>query len=157
MQDSHKKIVEEILPRLAEKLKQEGIILDHDNKQIKIKNLPEIRINPDRILHLSNGKNILVEVVNPKEAKRFIGELVYAKILIHFQRITAALFFVLNPENQGRHERSLSQIHALSFLRLPKGSRTVTWPSEEDKAYRTLKDFVERYTVRWVQKQESCV
>ena len=156
MKDLHKKIVDEILPRLATKLKKEGIISDHDNEQIKIENLPKIRINPDRILHLSNGKNILVEVVNPEEPKRFIGELVYAKILIHFQRITAALFFVLNPEKQGRHERSLSQIHALSFLRLPKGSRTVTWPSEEDQAYRTLKDFVERFTVRSVQKQKSC-
>jgi hypothetical protein len=36
MEDLHKKIVREILLRLAERLKQEGIILDHDNKQIKI-------------------------------------------------------------------------------------------------------------------------
>jgi hypothetical protein len=45
MEDLHKKIVDEILPRLAEKLKQEGIILDHDNKQIKIENLLELRID----------------------------------------------------------------------------------------------------------------
>jgi uncharacterized protein YlzI (FlbEa/FlbD family) len=145
MKDLHRKIVDEILPRLASKLKKEGIILDHDNEQIKIKNLPKIRINPDRILHLSNGKNILVEIVNPEESKRFIGELVYAKILIQFQRITAALFLVLNPEKQGRHERSLSQIHALSFLHLPKGSRIVTCPDEEDRVYRTLKAFAERF------------
>jgi hypothetical protein len=137
------------------KLKKKGIISDHDNEQIKIENLLKIRINPDRILHLSNGKNILVEVVNPKEPKRFIGELVYAKILIHFQRITAALFFVLYPEKQGTHERSLSQIRALSFLHLPKGSRIVTW-SDEDEVYRALKNFVERFTVSSVQKQKSC-
>lgn len=132
---------------MVPRLKQEGIILDHDNKQIKIKNLPEIRINPDRILHLSNGKDILVEVVNPEKPKRFIGELIYAKMLIHYKKIVAAMFFVLNPEEQGAHKRSLSQIHALSFLRLPKGSRTVTWPGE-DGAYESLKHFVGKFSAK---------
>jgi hypothetical protein len=83
----------------------------------------------------------LVEVVNPKKPKRFIGELIYAKILIHYKKIIAAMFFVLYPQEQGTHGRSLSQIHALSFLRLPKGSRIVTWPSE-DAAYNILKAFI---------------
>jgi hypothetical protein len=144
MEDLHKKIVGEILPRLAARLKKEGIISDHDNKQIKLENLPKFKIKPDHILHLSNGKKILVEVVNPDESKRFIGELEYAKILIHFQKITAALFFVLYPENQWRQERSLDQIHALSFLCLPKGSRKVTWSSEE-AAYGHLKYFVAKF------------
>lgn len=141
MEDLHKKIVDEILPRLAEKLKQEGFILGHDKKQIEIEDLLGIRINPDRILHLSNGKNILVEVVNPEKPKRFIGELIYAKILIHYKKIIAAMFFVLYPQEQGTHRRSLSQICALSFLRLPKGSRIVTWPGE-DAAYNHLKAFI---------------
>jgi hypothetical protein len=144
MEDLHKKIVCDILPRLAEKLKQEGIILGHDKKQIEIEDLLGIRINPDRILHLSNGKNILVEVVNPQNPKRFIGELMYAKIRIHYKKIIAATFFVLYPEEHGTHRRSLSQIQPLSFLRLPKGSRIITWPGE-DSAYRALRDFVERF------------
>jgi hypothetical protein len=149
MRESHDKIVEEI-QLIAEKLKQEGIISDHDNKQKKIKiskDLAEIRIKPDRILHLSNGNNILVEVVNPEEPKRFIGELIYAKILIHYNKIEAAMFFVLYPQEHRTHRRSLSQIHALSFLRLPKGSRTVTWAGENE-AYRSLKDFVERLKIQ---------
>lgn len=141
MESLHKKIVDEILPRLAEKLKQEETILDHNNEQIKIKKLLGIKINPDRILHLSNGKNILVEVVNPEEPKRYIGELIYAKILIHYKKVIAAMFFVLYPQQRGTHRRSLSQVHALSFLRLPKGSRIVTWPSE-DAAYNILKAFI---------------
>lgn len=141
MRESHDEIVKRILPRLAEKLKQEETILDHDKEQIKIKKLLGIKINPDRILHLSNGKSILVEVVNPEEPKRFIGELIYAKILIHYKKIIAAMFFVLYPQEQGTHRRSLSQIHALSFLRLPKGSRIVTW-SGENAAYNHLKAFI---------------
>lgn len=159
----HNRIVEEVLPKYAHQLQKEGVISSYTRKNLKIKtqeifsrcSLPPFVIKPDLLLILPDNKKLLVEVVNPEEPKRFIGELVYAKILIHFQRITAALFFVLYPEKQGRHERSLSQIHALSFLRLPKGSRTVTWPSEEGNVYRTLKDFVERFTVLQVQKQIS--
>jgi hypothetical protein len=154
----HDRIVQKVLPKLAQELQKEKVISSYTRQSLKIETqetfserfFPPFVIKPDLLLILPNNKRLLVEVVNPEEAKRFIGELVYAKILIHFQRITAALFFVLNPENQGRHERSLSQIHALSFLRLPKGSRIVTWPGEDDKAYRTLKDFVERFTVRSV-------
>jgi len=146
MRDLHKKIVDEILPRLAEKLKQEGIISDYNRRQEKIpfETLPEIKINPDLVLDLPNRKKIIIEVANPKDPKRFIGELIYPKILIYYERITAAMVFVLNPQEQKRHKRSLSEDIALhESLRMPKGSRTVTWPGE-DAAYGWLKHFVER-------------
>jgi hypothetical protein len=161
----HDRIVQRVLPKLAQELQKKGVISSYTKKNLKIKtqeifsrcSLPPFVIKPDLLLILPDNKKLLVEVVNPEDPKRFIGELIYAKILIHHKKITAALFFVLNPEKQWVHKRSLSQIHALSFLHLPKGSRTATWPDEEDKAYRTLKGFVERFTVRSVQKQKSCV
>jgi len=146
MRGLHGIIVYEILPRLAEKLKREGLISDYDRKQEKIeisKDFPEIRINPDLILHTSNGKKILVEVANPKDPKRFIGEVIYPKMLLWRKKITAAIVFVLNPQEQKTHERSLSQTHMLDeFLNMPKGSKGVTWPGE-DAAYNQLKAFIE--------------
>lgn len=151
MYDTHSKIVDEILPRLAEKLKREGMISDYSHKQEPIKiseNLPEIRINPDLVLDLPNGKKILVEVVNPKDPKRFIGELIYPGILIHQKRIVATLFFVLNPRKQEMQRRSLSQTIVLhEFLNIPKGSRTVGWPGE-DAAYGWLKNFVKKFSLK---------
>jgi hypothetical protein len=150
MRSLHDRIVCEILPRLAEKLKQEGLISDYDRKQEKIEisnDFPEIWINPDLILHTSNRKKILVEVANPKDPKRFIGELIYPKMLLWRQKITAAMVFVLKPQEQETpkrrelHVRSLSQIHILyEFLNMPKGSKIVTWPGE-DAAYGWLKAF----------------
>jgi uncharacterized protein YlzI (FlbEa/FlbD family) len=150
MRGLHGRIVYEILPRLAERLKREGLISDYDRKQEKTEisnDFPEIRMNPDLILHTSNGKKILVEVANPKDPKRFIGELVYPKMLLWRKKITAAIVFVLNPQEQETpkrtepHMRSLSQIIMLNeFLNLPKGSIRVTWPGE-DAAYDWLKAF----------------
>src|SRR4030066_561744 len=111
MRGLHGTIVYEILPRLAEKLKQEGLISHYDRTQENIeilKDFPKIRINPDLILHTSNGKKILVEVANPKDPKRFIGEVIYPKMLLYRKKIMADLIFVLNPQEQGeRHWRSL--------------------------------------------------
>jgi hypothetical protein len=124
------------------------MISDYNRKQEQIKiseYLPEIKINPDLALDLPNGKKILVEVANPKDPKRFIGEMIYPKILIYYERITAVMVFVLNPQEQKRHKRSLSQeIVLYKSLVLPKGSMTVTWPGE-DEAYRALKGFVARF------------
>jgi uncharacterized protein YlzI (FlbEa/FlbD family) len=146
----HGIIVYKILPWLAEKLKREGLISDYDRKQEKIKiskDFPEIWMNPDLILHMSNGKKILVEVANPEDPKRFIGELVYPKMLLWRKKITAAMVFVLKPQEQETpkkrdlHTRSLAQIHMLyESLNMPKGSKIVTWPGE-DAAYGWLKAF----------------
>jgi uncharacterized protein YlzI (FlbEa/FlbD family) len=120
------------------------MILDYGDKQEEIpisKDLPEIIIRPDLVLHMPNGKKILVEVANPRDPKRFIGEIIYPKILLYHKKITAALVFVLDPEEQ-ETQRSLSQILVLDkFLRMPKGSRVVSWPGE-DAAYNILKAFI---------------
>jgi len=149
MRESHDEIVKEILPRLAEKLKQEGRISSYGRQQEVFtisEDLSEIRINPDLVLHLSSGKKVLVEVANAKDPKRFIGEIIYSKILIHKERITAALVFILNAAGSQQAQRSQSQIIALhESLSMPRGLRTVGW-SGEDNAYGWLRDFVERFS-----------
>jgi hypothetical protein len=120
------------------------MISGYDRKQEEIpisKKLPKIIIRPDFVLYMPNGKKILIEVANPRDPKRFIGEMIYPKILLYHKKSTAALVFVLYPEEQ-ETQRSLSQILVLDkFLRLPKGSRIVSWPGE-DAAYIHLKAFI---------------
>jgi hypothetical protein len=157
MKSLHYTIVYEILPRLAKKLKEEGLISDYDRKQQKVKMFKDsdpLRMNPDLILYTSNGKRILIEVANQKDPKRFIGELIYPKIILWRKNITAALIFVLQPKERETPKRrklgvvrSLSQIHILyEFLHMPKGSKIVTWPDEDATAYRAMKDFAERFS-----------
>jgi hypothetical protein len=131
----HDEIVKIILPRLAKKLKSDGMISDYGRKQEAIrviKDFREIKVNPDLVLDLSNGKRILVEVANLREPKRFIGELMYPAILLSHKRIVAALVFVLTQGKQERQSRSLSQIIALHDFSIPKGLITIGWSSEDD-------------------------
>jgi hypothetical protein len=150
----HNRIVEDVLPKFAQQLQKEGVISNYTRESLKIENqevfsesfFPAFVVKPDLLLILPDNKRLLVEVVNPKEPKRFIGELIYANILIHHKKITAAIFFVLNPEKQRGYRRSISQIYVWNSLRLPKGSKIVTWPSDEEgNVYITLKNFAARY------------
>jgi len=125
------------------------MISDYGRKQevIRIiKDFREIKVNPDLVLGLPNGKRILVEVANLRDPKRFIGEYIYPGLLMHYKRIVAALVFVLSQDKQEISQRSLSQTIALyQFLSMPRGLRTIGW-SSEDNAYRVMKDFVERFS-----------
>ena len=85
-------------------------------------------------------------MANLRDPKRFIGEYIYPRLLIHYKRIVAALVFVLSQDKQEIAQRSLSQIHALfEFLSMPRGVKTIGW-SSEDNAYRVMNDFVERFS-----------
>jgi hypothetical protein len=127
---------------------------DHKQEEIPIsKDLPKIIIRPDLVLYMSNGNKALIEVANPKDPKRFIGEMIYPKILLYHKKITAALVFVLYPEER-KTQRSLVQILVLDkFLRMPKGSRIVTWPGE-DAAYNHLKAFIAAIQAMKTEKKE---
>jgi hypothetical protein len=141
----HHTIVNKILPRIAKKLKQEGSISDSNRKQFKIPVLEELEpftITPDRVLQLPDGKKVLVEVANPTDPKRFIGELVYPKILTERKEIQAFFMFVLNPEDRRKHTRSLTQTMIVSQLIGKYRYRLVTWPNDEEAAYKWLKDFI---------------
>jgi len=80
----HDKIVGTILPNFAEKLKQEAVICSYDRKPFRIslfEDRPPIKIVPDLVIHLPDGKKVLVEIANPRDPKRFLGEMVYPRIL----------------------------------------------------------------------------
>lgn len=76
----HDSIVEKTLPRFAENLKREGVISDYTREVLRVKGvaLPKERkftIKPDLLMILPDAKRFLVEIVNPKDPKRLMGEL----------------------------------------------------------------------------------
>jgi hypothetical protein len=142
----HDDIVDVILPRIAERLKKEGLISNYDKEQFEIPSFHEevkgVTINPDLVLHHPNGDKILVEVANLKDPKRFVGEIVYPAILQKAQQIRASLVFVIGDTK--KHGRSLNERIVISDMLGPYSSRIVSYPNDEDAAYRWLKDFIER-------------
>lgn len=139
---SHREIVDKILPRMAERLKREGLISAFDKKQFKIRLFKEsepIRVNPDLVLHSPDGDKFLIEVANPEKPKRFIGEIIYPQILGNFKEIKAFFMFVLEPQKR----RSLTQITLFhQIFRKQTRSRFVSWPDDREVAYRWLREFI---------------
>jgi len=54
-----------------------------------------IRIRPDLVFYLSDGRKVAVEVANPKSPKRFIGELISPHFLVYSKEVDTAIVFVL--------------------------------------------------------------
>ncbi len=142
-ESEHNHIVKKVLPRIAEKLKEEGIISSHDTEQIDFplfENNKSLVIRPDRVLHLPNGDKVLVEVANQREPKRFVGEIVYPAILKKMNKIKASLVFVIgNRKSSGRSVKFRSMV---SELVGKYSSCFVTYPDSEDAAYDWIKHFI---------------
>lgn len=150
---SHSKIVREILPRFAEKLKREAIISAYDRHPFTISLLedrPPIRIIPDLVIHLADGRKVLVEIANPRDPKRFLGEMLYPHILGYYKEITDVIIFVLHDrEHQKLHDRGFDQKTILTQI-FGKLTHTVmaSFPLDETTAYHNLKYILKRFLSR---------
>jgi hypothetical protein len=143
---SHTEIVRKILPRFADRLRREGVIESYDRKPftIKIWDFPPVRIIPDLILHLHDKAKVLIEIVNPKDPKRFMGEIAYPHLLKYHKGIKATIFFVLRY-HQRKHDRGLGESLALSFVfKTSMPNVAISWPKRghEENAYKNLKGFL---------------
>lgn len=148
----HSKIVYEILPNVAERLKKEGLISSYDRKSFIIQPAKEwapLTVKPDLVLHLSDKRKVLVEIANPGDPKRFMGELVYPYILGYHHEIDAAMVFVLQryPREDLVHERGFTEkmlldeilIHEIRII-----GASLYDHKTEDFIYGTLKHFLGR-------------
>jgi len=146
----HGKIVREILPSFAEKLKKEGVISAYDRHPFTISPIedrPPIKIVPDLVIHLPNREKVLVEIANPRDPKRFLGEIVYPGLLRYHKKIAKAIIFVLHDrERQKIHDRGFGEIVILHqiFGKLTIG-RITSWPPDEKTAYHNLKYILKRF------------
>ena len=146
----HGKIVREILPGFAERLKKEEVISAYDRHPFSIplvEDQPPIKIIPDLVVHLPNRGKVLVEIANPRDPKRFLGEIVYPHFLGYHKKITKVIIFVLHdPEHQPIHDRSFSQKMMLTqiFGRLTP-TIMASWHRDEKTAYHNLKYILKRF------------
>ena len=140
----HEKIVGTILPDLAEKLKKEAVICSYDRKPFAIslfKDRPPVKIVPDLVIHLPDGRKVLVEIANPRDPKRFLGEMVYPHFLGYYKRISNVIIFVLHDRKQQKiHDRGFDQKTMLSQI-FGKLTPTIiaSWTPDETIAYNNLK------------------
>ena len=143
----HKEIVNKILPRFAERLKKEQIISGYGRQLFRIRILNEwhpVEIRPDLILFMSNNERILVEVANPREPKRFIGELVYPRLLGYCEQISAAFIFILCPTKRSQvHKRVMLQSWILAdTLKTKIPYMSFPWAESEEVNYKNLQSFL---------------
>lgn len=147
---SHGKIVREILPSFAEKLKKEAVISSYDHHPFTIslvEDRPPIKIIPDLVIHLPNKEKVLVEIANPRDPKRFLGEIVYPHLLGYHKKIAKVIIFVLHDrEHQKIHDRGFDQKTMLTqiFGRLTH-TIMASWPRDEKTAYHNLKYILKRF------------
>jgi hypothetical protein len=145
----HEKIVGTILPKFAEELRKEAVICSSDRKPFAIpffEDRPPIKIVPDLVVHLVDGKDVLVEVANPRDPKRFLGEIVYPQILGYYKKISTVIFFVLHDRKRQKiHDRGFYQKMVLSkiFGRLTH-TIMISWALDETVNYHNLRYILTR-------------
>jgi hypothetical protein len=151
----HSEVVEVILPRFAENLKKEGIISDYNRKSFGVEGATLLKkhtfsIRPDLLLVLPDAKRFLVEIVNPKDPKRFLGEIACVQLLGLQKLIDAAIIFILplGPEHPSAPEKGVR----LSLATLATGldqvisskipGTVISWSTNQDFSYSNLKGFI---------------
>jgi len=143
----HKEIVNKILPRFAKRLKKEQTISGYGRQPFRIPVLNEwypVEIRPDLILIMSNDERILVEVANSRDPKRFIGELVYPRLLGYCEQISGAFIFILCPTKRSQvHKRVVAQSWILAdTLKTKIPYETCPWTKSEEANYMNLQSFL---------------
>jgi len=159
---AHQDVVEVTLPRFAENLKKEGVILDYNRKSFKVEGVTLLRkhtfnIRPDLLLILPDKKRFLVEVVNPKDPKRFMGEIACVQLLGSQKLIDAAIVFILplGPEHRNAPKKGVRLSLAAAITGLPQvihsriPSSIVSWSTEEDFSYANLRRFILSQRPSW--------
>jgi hypothetical protein len=157
----HEEVVEVILPRFAENLKKEGVISDYNRKSFRVEGVTLIkkhtfRIRPDLLLILPDRKRFLVEIVNPRDPKRFMGEVVCVQLLGLQKLIDAAIVFVLplGPEPPSAPKKGIrlslaalvTGLHQVINSKIPE--MTISWSTNEN-SYINLRAFILDRRLSW--------
>jgi hypothetical protein len=139
-------IVYEVLPRFAEKLAHEGVIASFSHPRFKlwlIESIPMQEIRPDGVFTLSNGKKVLVEVVNPKDPRRFIGEIASSLMLQDLYREHIMLFVFVRVGEKTRIElgqkRTVLLNRLIQKMNAPRSLWISEWINDEEKMFTQLR------------------
>jgi hypothetical protein len=137
-----RKQVEEVLPRFAKRLQQEGLIIDYNRNPFRIsinKDFPSLPIKPDAVFIIPGNRKILVEVTNPKDPKRFLGEFCYTQILPRFQKDIVASIILTLPTSKAsiklHQKRHLLLGPTVQVIESPKCFWALGWHGNDEEKY----------------------
>lgn len=153
--DLHNRIVNGVLPRFAEKLKIEGLVSNYNRSSFNINadHFAEkffFSIRPDLVLILRDDAKFLIEIVNSRDPKRLLGEIVYAQILGSHKLIDGGILFLLptGPEHSTAPKKGMR----LSFTSIATGMDQIistkipctiaSWSATEENNYVNLKSAI---------------
>lgn len=143
---SHNMIVYEVLHHFAEKLKDEGVIASFSHPRFKlwlIESMPMQEIRPDGVFILPNGKKVLIEVVNPKDPRRFIGEITSSLLLqdLYKEHIMLLAFALVREKADIElgQKRTVLLNCLLQKMNAPRSFWMSEWISDEEKMLEQLR------------------
>lgn len=163
----HERIVEDVLPRFAQELQKEGVISSFNRKTFSIKLKQPLQnssfpyafaVIPDLLLILPDKKRFLVEIVNPRDPKRLMGELASVQFLGFHDLIDAAMVFLLprGPESVSAPDKGVRLFQGCQFIdhlfkhKVP--TWIVSWSTDNDHSLSNLKSWIlSRQPSWWLQ------
>jgi hypothetical protein len=159
----HDEIVVSTLPRFAKDLKQEGVISDYSKESFKVESredFPPLLIKPDLVLILSDRKKFVVEMVNPKDPKRFMGELASVQLLGLHDLIHGAVVFLLplsveHPKAPAKGVRLWQSSRIGEVIRYEVPSVIISWSVKEEYNYNNLKNWILHRQPSWWAYKET--
>lgn len=166
----HDRIVEDILPSFAQELQKEGVISSFNRETFRIEmeqlflnsSFPAFVIIPDLLLILPDKKRFLVEIVNPRDPKRLMGELASVQFLGFHNLIDAAMVFLLprGPESVSAPDKGVRLFQGGQFInqlfqhKVP--TWIVSWSTKDDYSLSNLKSWIlSRQPSWWFTKEPS--
>jgi len=136
--------------RIEKCMHAEGVISDYSKESFRIESredFPALVIKPDIVLILPDGKKFVVEVVNPRKPKRFMGELASVQLLGLYDLIHGAFVFLLplsveHPKAPAKGMRLWQSSRIGEVIRYEIPSVLVSWSVTEDYSYSNLKNWI---------------
>jgi len=160
----HHQVVGVTLPQFAEKLKEENVISEYHRNTFQIRldrssevfeSARELKIKPDLVMTLPDKKNFLVEIVNPREPKRLMGELACIQLLGFHHLVDAAMVFLLplgvesvEAPAKGMRLWQGGQV-ADEAVKNCIPSSIASWSTREDFNYSNLKSWIMSRQPSW--------
>lgn len=150
----HKRIVDDILPQCAQKLKRDKVISGWDRHRkvkfrIQIGDSEPATIIPDLLVYLDSRRKrrVLVEVANPKDPKRYVGEMIYPHLLGSLREIEAAIILVLPRKDELLDRTMVLELTLNSFLKkqIPSKPIPLRNPKDREEIYLALHDYLDNY------------
>lgn len=155
--EPHKKIRTEILPRIGNRLAEEGLIKSHAGERISIRteipvaegtSLP-YSVIPDYVLTFSDDRKVIVEVVGVLGEKGILGNVMVPYILTRFHDDIVGCIFLLAGYDEGETAWFTKKMAVAMAMLTPSVNRkpliSIVNGSDEEKLHSDIRKCVQAY------------